>query len=229
MELQIYKSIVEDIKSKINAGIYHSGDQLPTEADLKNIYNTSKSTVRKALKILSDEGYIYAIHRKGNYINTPNTNKYMLFFDEVDIRFGIDHTDILSVNLINNGINKIDTVPINKKALEIKSLFRSSEIPVGYDLKYIIYNKGISISNKELAYGNLINILSKEIMLYHIKKELSISGCRATKEIASFLNIKENDTIIKAEHHYYDQYKKIIAYCITYYRPSFIKLFANSL
>lgn len=229
MAVQIYKSIIEDLKSKINTGIYQYGDQLPTELELKNIYNTSKSTVRKALKILSDEGYIYAIHRKGYFIKTPNTKDYILYFDDVDIRFGIDHTDIISMNLISNESSQIKYIPQNKKALEIKSIYKSSEIPVGYDTKYIVYSKGISIQANVSEYIDILDILSKQIILYHIDKELTISGCKATKEIASILHIKENEYVIQVEHHYYDRYKKIIAYCVTYYRSSYIKLSANSL
>ncbi|MFZ7120011.1 MAG: GntR family transcriptional regulator [Eubacteriaceae bacterium] len=229
MGVQIYRSIVKDIKSKINSGVYHYGEQLPTEEEFKKIYNTSKSTIRKALKILADEGYVYAIHRKGYFIDTPNTNEYILYFDEVDIGLGIDQTDIISINLISNESNQIKYIPHNKKALEIKSIFRSSEIPVGYDTKYIAYNKGISIQAKDSVPINILDVLSKQIILYHIEKELTISGCKATKEIASNLHINEHEYVIKAEHRYYDRYKKIIAYCVTYYRPSFIKLSANSL
>lgn len=226
---QIYRSIVDDIKLKINTGVYQYGDQLPTELELKDLYNTSKATVRKALKILTDDGYIYAIQRKGNFIKTPNTKDYVLYFDEVDIRLGIDQTEIIAMNLISNESGEIKDIPQGKKALEIKSVYRYSDIPIGYDIKYIAYHKKISIKADQSQAINILDILAKQVVLYHIKKELTISSCRASKEIADILYIKENEYVVKAEQRYFDQYDKIIAFCVTYYRPSFIKLFANSI
>ena len=56
MELQLYKFIVEDIKSKIVGGILNPGDKLPTEQELTELYDASKSTVRKSMGILSNAG-----------------------------------------------------------------------------------------------------------------------------------------------------------------------------
>lgn len=227
MSIQIYRYIVDDIKGKINEGAYGYDEKLPTETELKDMYDTSKTTVRKALKILSDEGYIYSIERKGYFIKPPNTQDYILYFDETDIGLGIDHTEVKAINLINS--NDVAALNPQKKALQIITIYYSSEIPVGYDTKYIIYNKGIVIKDKEIEYVNILDILSKQITLYHIEKKLTISGCRVTKETANHLNMKEGQYVVKVEHCYYDEYKKIVAYCVTYYRPSFIKLYATSI
>jgi DNA-binding GntR family transcriptional regulator len=224
---QIYRTIVEDIKSKIHMGEYLDGVQLPSEEELKGIYHTSRSTVRKALKILSDEGYIYSVNRKGNFIKTPETKNYILYFDEEDRNFGIDQTELVSMNMLDCD-PFISEIPDNYRVAELKSIFRSSEIPVGFDEKHIAYNKDLVHLTEELKSSNLLDILSGKSDIYRMKKTLTISGIQATKEIASVLNIKEYDYVIKVEHRYFDEFEKNIAYCVTYYRQSHIMLIANS-
>lgn len=224
---QIYKAIVEDIKSKIHVGEYLDGVQLPSEEELKGIYHTSKSTVRKALKILSDEGYIYSISRKGNFIKAPDTKNYILYFDEEDRNFGIDQTEIVAINMYEHDAF-ITEVPENYSVALVKSIFRSSEIPVGFDEKHIIYNQDLTRLSEEIRSSNLLDILSGNNDIYQMKKTLTISGVKSTPEISSVLNINEHDAVIKVEHRYYDQYEKNIAYCCTFYRQSHINLIANS-
>jgi len=65
---KIYDRMYNEILSKINSGQWRSGDKLPPERQLIKMYNTSDSTVRKALSMLSDAGYIIKRHGSGNYI-----------------------------------------------------------------------------------------------------------------------------------------------------------------
>lgn len=227
MGMQRYKVIVEDIRNKINQQVYIHGDKLPTEMELKEIYSTSQSTVRTALKQLSDEGYIYSIHRVGNFINIPNKNKYILYFDEVEQMTGIDQSEILSIEYLDRSVIPIEDLIIKKNALEVRSLFKSSGIPVAYDIKYIAYNKGITTQTKEAAYKKLFDILSKDIILYNIEKEIIITGVRADGNTAKNLRLKQDENVLKVEYFYFDKFKKIIAYNVTFYRPSFIKLHAS--
>jgi len=54
----LYCLIIDDIKEKINMAEYKVGEMLPTETELQQIYNASRTTVRKAVDVLIDEGYL---------------------------------------------------------------------------------------------------------------------------------------------------------------------------
>lgn len=62
-----YVDICEDLRSRIlDAGI-RPGERLPSENELSAKYGVSRQTVRKALEILQNEGYIYAEHGRGTF------------------------------------------------------------------------------------------------------------------------------------------------------------------
>jgi len=53
-----YKEIHDDIKQKILDGTYAKNSVLPPESEIASTYGVDRSTVRKALKQLSDEGLV---------------------------------------------------------------------------------------------------------------------------------------------------------------------------
>lgn len=66
--MPLYKSIVEDIKSKINSGELQEGDAIPTQIELAKLYETSEITSRRALSELVNEGLVVRIRGKGTFI-----------------------------------------------------------------------------------------------------------------------------------------------------------------
>ena len=47
------------------------GDKLPSENELSSEYHISRQTVRKALSILENAGYVYAEHGRGTFCSKP--------------------------------------------------------------------------------------------------------------------------------------------------------------
>ncbi|TGY91554.1 GntR family transcriptional regulator [Petralouisia muris] len=62
-----YFHLAEDLKGMILEGKVQAGEKLPSENELAERYKISRHTVRKALSILENEGYIYAEHGKGTF------------------------------------------------------------------------------------------------------------------------------------------------------------------
>ena len=53
-----YQHVVEQIQSAIFEGKLREGDKLPSEMKLKEMFNTSRGTVREALRILEQKGLV---------------------------------------------------------------------------------------------------------------------------------------------------------------------------
>lgn len=64
----LYEKVVHDLKSKIVSGIYRKGDILPSEKELIYQYSVSRITIRKALSILTDMGFIETSQGKGSVV-----------------------------------------------------------------------------------------------------------------------------------------------------------------
>ncbi|HIV74966.1 MAG TPA: GntR family transcriptional regulator [Candidatus Pseudogracilibacillus intestinigallinarum] len=63
-----YKMIMDDIKSKILSGEYTVFQKIPTEYELQKQYHVSRQTVRKAILVLSNEGFLRSEKGSGTYV-----------------------------------------------------------------------------------------------------------------------------------------------------------------
>ncbi|SDB82578.1 transcriptional regulator, GntR family [Pelagirhabdus alkalitolerans] len=66
--LVIYQELVEQIED----GEYKVDELLPSENELKETFDTSRETIRKALNLLSQNGYIQKVRGKGSVVITRN-------------------------------------------------------------------------------------------------------------------------------------------------------------
>lgn len=67
-----YHRLKDSLRLQIDNG--HAGERLASEAELCRIYQVSRTTVRKALDELSQEGLIHSIQGKGSFITANKFN-----------------------------------------------------------------------------------------------------------------------------------------------------------
>ncbi len=66
-----YLQIADDLRRQIKQGRYQPGDQLPTNKAMAGEYNTSTETVRRALRLLTDDGLVGAHSTLGTFVLRP--------------------------------------------------------------------------------------------------------------------------------------------------------------
>ena len=74
----LYLKISDSIYNYIRMNNLQPGDKLPSERDMAAMLQTSRNSVREALRILEDRGLIYVKTGSGVYINTPDSGKSVL-------------------------------------------------------------------------------------------------------------------------------------------------------
>ena len=67
--MPLYSQIVDDIRNKIYSQELSENQKIPSESELMDKYGVSRGTVKKALKILVDEGVLKQIQGKGTYVS----------------------------------------------------------------------------------------------------------------------------------------------------------------
>ncbi|WP_180270631.1 GntR family transcriptional regulator [Sporanaerobium hydrogeniformans] len=69
--LPLYKQIYEDLKIQIQENHYEEGSFLPAERVLSEHYQVERLTLRKALALLAEEGYLQKLPGAGNKVLRP--------------------------------------------------------------------------------------------------------------------------------------------------------------
>ncbi|MEW9122947.1 MAG: GntR family transcriptional regulator [Thermotaleaceae bacterium] len=227
MNNPVYIKIVEDIRNRINRGHLKADDDIPSETALCKEYETSRMTVRKGLTILCNEGYIYSIPGKGYYVKKPEYNKYTIYYDEMNnLINNVDNTKLLEVDIILPHEELINSMQINKnkKVIMIRRVFYTDGDPIAYDIKYLIYQKGMPIVEKEIKEATFPEMFSQSTPLFSLRKELVIYAKTPEEKTKKLLNIYDELALLVVEQKLYDSKDKPMGLGITYFRGDYIKL-----
>jgi DNA-binding transcriptional regulator YhcF (GntR family) len=71
----VYRQVANAIRDDITAGRYRPGTWLPSEAQLAQMYEVGRDTVREALAYLRAEGRITTVRKRGSMVATEPTRE----------------------------------------------------------------------------------------------------------------------------------------------------------
>ena len=63
-----YRQIAAIIKRGILSGQYPPNTRIPTESELVETYEVARSTARRAVAALREEGLVYTVQARGTYV-----------------------------------------------------------------------------------------------------------------------------------------------------------------
>ena len=98
--LPVYMQIAELLARQIKAGYWHTGERLPTEAELAQRLSVAVGTLRKSLALLESQGVLERIQGSGTYVRqTRGTAQiYELFRLELSDGPGLPTAHILDLS-----------------------------------------------------------------------------------------------------------------------------------
>ena len=63
-----YRQIAAILRRRITAGRYPPDTRIPTESELVEEFEVARSTARRAVEVLREEGLIYTVPNRGSYV-----------------------------------------------------------------------------------------------------------------------------------------------------------------
>jgi GntR family transcriptional regulator of arabinose operon len=66
-----YEQLADELREKIRLGTYKEGTTIPSESTLQEEYQLSRHTVRQAIALLVNEGYLRKERGSGTYVSKP--------------------------------------------------------------------------------------------------------------------------------------------------------------
>lgn len=75
----LYRKVYLALRDRIEQGEYPKGSLLPTESELEDLFNVSRVTIRKAIELLSSEGYVVTQQGRGTEVLDHKTSQKLNF------------------------------------------------------------------------------------------------------------------------------------------------------
>ncbi|TBL79859.1 GntR family transcriptional regulator [Paenibacillus thalictri] len=174
----MYVQIADSIREQIDSGIYLPGSKLPKEASLVEMFNTSRITLRAALKLLADEGVIVKHQGVGTFVSdtkkTFSMNSVQGFYS-ILVKSGAKVQPLIQNNSSvkpPKDIAEALKIPEDTIVRKIERLFLVNEQPIAITTTH--FNQDFEVTEEEadsiLVYGLLIEKMNTEPMRarYHI-------------------------------------------------------------
>jgi len=67
-KLPPYKQLAEILAGQIRAGTLRKGERIPTESELMETYEVGRSTVRRTVAYLREQGLVETVPQRGSYV-----------------------------------------------------------------------------------------------------------------------------------------------------------------
>jgi GntR family transcriptional regulator len=166
-DVPLYYQLITLIKRNISVGLLKEGDMLPSELELCNTFNISRTTVRQAIGELESEGFVVRRRGKGTFLCKPkmkrNLNNIYSFSTEMR-QLGLDPSSKFI------GFDKIKPKEDLIKAFNLKDesqlVFKIMRIRLADNEPLLLETTYIP----EYIYPNLTEAVLKEKSLYTIIK-----------------------------------------------------------
>ena len=172
----MYLKVYNKIKGLIQDGTYPVSTFLPPESELEELFEVSRTTIRKAIKMLSDDGIVTVRQGSGTIINgnrtTQNYNKVNSITESLK-RKGYKVTTagmMIEVFPASLSIAKELEIPINEKVARVQRVQCANGKPVSIMTNYIPYELVPGIEQYQNQFVGLYQFMEET---YKIEIEYS--------------------------------------------------------
>lgn len=202
--IPLYIQLKDEISDKIRDGIYEVDKQIPSEKTLMEEYEVGRATVREALSILVNEGYLYKKQGIGTFVARKQPS--LGFEPLISLSYSLEARGIKSVNEVKE--KKIITPHKElmhllrwqspRECLYLKRIRYADEMPVAIEDSYFD-GKVKKFDGKFDLNSSLAKIMLKDLKITISKVDQTIIPRVPTKEEQEILKIDDKILILDME------------------------------
>lgn len=205
-----YQQLQQKLKTQILAGKYEEGALLPSEHELSRLHGINRLTVRHALSLLEQEGYISKHRGKGSVVHLKRDTLGLLSFRGFSEVVGRTEHSVSSQTLLGpkevdwpqSFFFELDARESEKRCVYLKRLRFADALPVMLEHTYIPCLDLPRLSRVKLVNDSLFTTLSQRYGINIINLEQNIRAIKAQGPEADLLQLSQDSPII----HIYRKY-----------------------
>lgn len=218
--IALYHQLETELIDLINRGELKENDKLPSERELCEQYNVSRTTARQAIGELERKEYVYKVHGKGTFVS-PKVYKQQLLkfysFTEEMKKLGKNpSSEILSFDLIraDNKIAEKLRVEENSQVYEILRLRVADDTPMMLEFTYLPEYRFVGLDEEMLQERPMYDIFRETYNVSLTKAKESFKPILMVKSDAKILNVEDGTAAMRIERVTFEN-NRIIEYTVS--------------
>ena len=162
---KVYEQVIEQIKTMVQEGKLKRGERLPSERELVDMLNVSRTSIREAIRSLEVIGFIECRHGEGNFIKKDNQDtllqplSLMLLLKEYKPKDVLELRKILEVESVAIAAKKIGFAQLRELGAIKQILKTTKDIEVNARMDKEFHIKIARVSGNALT-ENLLSAIN---------------------------------------------------------------------
>lgn len=211
-----YNQLANILRRKISAGLYRSGERLPSEAELCSQFQVSTITARRAIRILVEQDIAESRQGYGTFVKPLTIANATFDLHGLQNIFTDRRTTvrILGATAVsaNERIAQKLNVKQGQRVIFIRRLLLQENRPIMFHREYLILdptNPTVEAELEVTSLGGLFTGSGKTILK---RGDLSIDATVLNNEEATILQHDEGAPAFRIEHIFYDFFDQVTSW-----------------
>lgn len=224
----IFIQIAETLKRRIINNHYYANGFVPTTKELEKEFDASNITIRKALKMLMDKGYIMPKRGIGTQVTGGDEQMVEIeitgdFRKWADIASGRTHkmeVELLGETLAEcpNRIYETLSLEPKQKVWRMRRIRKLRGEPVSYIINYGPPDYLNKLPRKELQKNSFIEVFQEVYGVKLVRMKQRVQACVADLDLARMLKVEFGEPLFFVELTYFSEEEKPVEVTNMYYR-----------
>lgn len=198
--LPLYYQLTELLLESIRRGDLQPGDMLPTEQQLQEEHDLSRTTVRQALKELELEGLVTRYRGKGTFVAEQKVthNPRLSLTDYLEQQGMTPGWKLLSAEWISPPPEVAERLAMDPEAeaFRLRRLRLADGEPIGYHNAHVSPAFSAAIDHQALAEGGSLRYLQTGGYLTDSLADRFLEAAGANEEEAELLGVEPGDPLL---------------------------------
>ncbi|HBH13794.1 MAG TPA: phosphonate metabolism transcriptional regulator PhnF [Clostridiales bacterium] len=230
-----YHQLFSILRTKIEDGDWEPNQPIPSERELEKTYKISRTTIRQALSMLDDYGYIYRDIGRGTFVAPPklqnSLHELTSFSKDMEERGLKPGHEILNLDYVEPTAvvrQQLELPDDFGKVLYIERLRFADDIPIGLHYAYLPLRENEPITISEMnQYGSLYDLLQSKFNLIPAEAYETLEATIADAKEAKLLDVNKGSPLLLIERTVWSKDRKTMEFVRILYRGDRYKYFVH--
>ncbi len=214
------KHVYDLLRHSIENGLYPYGSLIPSERTLAEQYMVSRTTLRKAIDLLVDQGLLYRIQGKGTFVSLPRLNASNAITSTK--KYLKDHNLTPTTIVFYTGIreagykySKIFQIPEDATVYQLFRQRCGDGIPYSIEYTYLPLYAVPNIESYDFSHDSLYQCFrDNHLIITHTHQTLDLVS--VLKPQSTLLGLPPGASAFMRKNSVYDHCNHVIEYTLSY-------------
>jgi GntR family transcriptional regulator len=217
-----YQQVADTLRRRIHRGEYRKGEVIPTASQLEELFSVSNITIRKALAILAEEGWVRGQRGVGTVVvSAPETQRVNIavsgnFTDWVDTASGKNlplEQEVLSFGEERGPADVCRKLGVRGQKLWVmRRIRRISGNIISHHVNFGLPETLGAITDENMSgTRNFVDVLREDCGCKLIRMDQTVEASLADRDLSALLHVDFGTPIFFVENTYFERGDKVVA------------------